>query len=40
MVLILKVKCFLPYSNTVIFHVQVEVHVGFSVNFQLMVQNS
>ena len=37
---ILKLKCFLLASNLVIFHVQVEVHIEFSVNFQLMVQNS
>ena len=36
----IKIKCFCCYSNIVIFHVQVEVNVEFSVNFQLMVQNS
>ena len=32
----IKIKCLL-YSNTTIFHVQVEVHVEISFNFQLMV---
>ena len=30
----------LYFALTVIFHVQVEVHVEFTVIFQLMVQNS
>ena len=39
-VVVLKLKLFLLYSNIVIFHVQVEVHIDFSVNFQLIVRNS
>ena len=30
----------LLYSNTAIFHVQVEVHVEFLFNFQLMVRKT
>ena len=36
---ILKLSILL-YSNTAIFHVQVEVHVESSFNFQLMVQKT
>ena len=36
---ILKLSVLLA-SNPVMFHVQVEVHVEFSVNFQLMVWNT
>ena len=36
---ILKLSVLL-YSNMVIFHVQVEAHVEFTVIFQLMVWNS
>ena len=36
---ILKLSVLL-YSNTAIFHVQVEVHVEISFNFQLMVQKT
>ena len=35
----IKIKCF-AYSNTAIFHVQVEVHVEISFNFQLMVRKT
>ena len=35
----IKIKCFC-LNLTVIFHVQVEVHVEFTVIFQLMVRNS
>ena len=37
--MVLKLSILL-YSNIVIFHVQVEVHIEFSVKFQLMVLNS
>ena len=36
----IRIKCFLLSSNTAIFHVQVEVHIKISVNFQLMVLNT
>ena len=36
----LKSSVFLFSSNPVKFHVQVEIHLEFSVNFQLMVQNN
>ena len=36
---ILKLSVLL-YSNTAIFHVQVEVHVEISFNFQLMVRKT
>ena len=38
-VVVLKLSVLL-FSNIVIFHVQVEVHIDFSVNFQLMARNS
>ena len=37
----IKIKCFcFKYSNIVIFHVQFEVYIEFSIIFQLMVLNS
>ena len=35
----IKIKCFY-FTVTVIFHVQVKVHVEFTVIIQLMVRNS